>query len=200
MRRTLAQYGFYVFLAVNSLVVFLLVFLPVNSASATAGIPTAYYKISKKYGIPVEVFYSMILQESGRTVNGRYHPWPWTLNVNHKAYRYDSQREAVKALYQFMDGKNTIAVGLGQIYLPAHGHVFEDPFVLLDPRINLEYAAILLATEFLYTVKKKNPNWWEAVGRYHAPSNKKYAHKYRREVFEKCLKITRSCINYGALH
>jgi len=142
----------------------------------------------------------MILQESGRSIDGMYHPWPWTLNVNHKPYRYESKREAVKALYRFMNGKNSIAVGLGQIYLPSHGHRFKYPEVLFVPRINLEYAALLLLTEYHNTVKKNKASWWLAVGRYHHPSKEVYAKTYRSEVYKKCTKISNSCTEYGALH
>lgn len=164
-----------------------------------ASIPKAYHAVSERYGIPAVVFYSMILQESGRTLRGRYHPWPWTLNVNHKAYRYDSHQEADAALRSFMQGGNTIAVGLGQIYLPAHQHVFDDPTVLLNPRVNLEYAAITLLREFVWTAKRGTPNWWLAVGRYHAPSNEKFASIYRTQVFEKCSRISADCASYGVL-
>lgn len=171
--------------------------IAVFSVSANGEIPKAYGVVAEKYGVPVEVFYSLILQESGESRDGTYHPWPWTLNVAHKAYRYDNQEDAKDALRGFMTYENRIAVGLGQIYLPAHHSQFNDPTVLLNPRTNLEYAAGLLANEFKVTVKNGEPNWWVAAGRYHHPSKEEYAAPYRALVFMKCRDISSQCSMYG---
>ncbi|BCD97765.1 lytic transglycosylase domain-containing protein [Marinagarivorans cellulosilyticus] len=171
--------------------------IAILSASAYGEIPRAYGVVAEKYGVPVEVFYSVILQESGESRNGTYHPWPWTLNVAHKAYRYRSKAEAKAALIEFMNYENRIAVGLGQIYLPAHGHKFSDPTALLNPRVNLEYAAQILSSEFDVTSRNGRPNWWVAAGRYHHPSKEEYAAPYRALVFMKCREISAQCTMYG---
>lgn len=173
--------------------------IAVLSMSAYGEIPRAYGLVAEKYGVPVEVFYSVILQESGESREGTYHPWPWTLNVAHQAYRYDNQHDAVSALREFMTYENRIAVGLGQIYLPAHGDRFGDPTVLLNPRVNLEYAAKLLSNEFKATVSNGNPNWWVAAGRYHHPSKEEFAGPYRALVFMKCREISAQCTMYGEI-
>lgn len=176
------------------IVVFLWVALP-----AWASIPRAYHVVAERYGVPVEVFYAMLLQESGHTVRGRFHPWPWTLNVDHEARRYDSKQEMAAALVGYLSEGRTIAVGLGQIYLPAHQHVFDDVLYLVHPRVNMEYAALLLATEFQWTVRNHQPDWWLAAGRYHHPSNETFAAPYRRRVFERCLSFSSRCETYGAI-
>lgn len=171
-----------------------------GTAQASA-IPTAYHKIAADYHIPVDVLFAVLLQESGKTNANRYLPWPWVLNVELKAYYFDSKESAEVALRQFLavNEKARIAVGLGQIYLPSHGHLFADKAQLLDPGINLTYAAQLLANEFEWTVKQGRPNWWEAVGRYHTPSNAELAKNYREEVFKRCKKISDYCTRYGAI-
>lgn len=172
-----------------------------SAATQAANIPTAYHKIADDYHIPVDVFYAVMLQESGKTNDKRYLPWPWVLNVELKAYYFDSKESASVALKQFLavNDKARIAVGLGQIYLPSHGHLFPDKTDLLDPAINLPYAARLLADEFRWTVKQGQPNWWVAVGRYHTPSNSTLAKNYREDVFQRCKKISEICTRYGAI-
>lgn len=176
-----------------------LVLASLISVANGAEIPRAYHTVAERFGIPAEVFYSMILQESGKSNNGTYHPWPWTLNVDHQAYRYETRADAEHALKQFLVTHTRIAVGLGQIYLPAHKQHFSDPVILLDPAVNLHYAASLLANEYANTKKQGQPNWWVAVGRYHHPSNEWYATNYRSLVFLKCRKFSNNCLNYGKL-
>ena len=169
------------------------------AAIAQATIPRAYVIVAERHQVPVPVFYSMVLQESGLTRNGRFHPWPWTLNVDHTPYRFDTREAAEAALADFIAANHRIAVGLGQIYLPSHGHRFRNPVRLLDPRLNLEYAAHLLALEYQWTHRNGGGNWWTAAGRYHAPSNPVAAAEYRRRVFERCRKLELPCEEFGAL-
>ncbi len=167
-----------------------------TSHAVQAEIPALYHDYANKHGIPVAVFFSVIKQESGKTTQQRYLPWPWTLNVNHQAYYYDNAAEARAALSRFLaDEDNTIAVGLGQIYLPAHGDKFTDSRVLLNPHINLDFAAWLLHYEYQHA----QGNWWVAVGRYHHPSKPQFAIPYRESVYRKCLNISRHCARYGEI-
>lgn len=167
--------------------------------SSSATIPRAYWVVAERHQVPPTVLYSLALQESGMTRKGRFHPWPWTLNVNHTPYRFDTREEAEVALAEFVAREKKIAVGLGQIYLPSHGHRFRDPLRLLDPRLNLEYAAHLLAAEYQWTLRNGNNNWWMAAGRYHAPNNPTAAAEYRRRVFARCQKLDLACEQYGVL-
>lgn len=168
---------------------------------ACAEIPLAYHKIANDYQIPVDVFYAVMLQESGKTSERKYLPWPWVLNVELKAYYFSSKEQASIALRQFLavNENARIAVGLGQIYLPSHGKYFEDKTKLLEPGVNLDYAARILATEFQWTLKQSKPNWWVAVGRYHTPSNTELAKNYREDVFRRCKLISQNCTNYGSI-
>ena len=63
-----------------------------NNAAAVpisyAQMPNAYIQISQQYGIPSEVFFSVMMQESSSKINIKsrniWVPWPWTLNVELK--------------------------------------------------------------------------------------------------------------------
>lgn len=167
--------------------------------------PMAYQKIARDYGIPPEVFFSVMLTESSKQIaleNGRKKliPWPWTLNVELKSYYFKSKEEAKIALKQFLAADNKrIAVGLGQIYLPSHGHLFQDATVLLEPGLNLQYAAHLLAENFKWTLEQGKPNWWVAVGRYHTPSRLDLAIPYREGVYKRCERYSADCHRFGSI-
>jgi hypothetical protein len=185
----------------KSLRIYLALFLPCIATMVHAGIPPAYHKIADDYQIPVDVLYAVMLQESGKLTAAHYLPWPWVLNVELKPYYFDSREQAELALKQFLavDKNARIAVGLGQIYLPSHGHLFDNKTTLLDPSINLNYAAQILTSEFQWTLKQSKPNWWVAVGRYHTPSNPALAKSYREDVYHRCEKISDLCAHYGAI-
>ena len=178
-----------------------LIVLPVSALEIS--IPPAYKKISAMYGIPEQVFFSIGLQESGKTHNGKFIPWPWTLNIDEKGYLFETREEAEKALLIAMykakqKGQiGRVAVGIGQIYMPAHHNQFVSPLQALDPTINLHYAANLVSGYYLETIKEGNPDWWVSVGRYHSPYKQGPAIAYRNLVFKRCTKIYDDCAKFG---
>lgn len=168
-----------------------------------AEIPRAYRIIADQYGVPVEVFFSIALQESGKSGQDKFLPWPWTLNIDEKGYYFDTREEAEMALLTAMEHAQRkgrvgrVAVGIGQIYMPSHISQFVSPLQALDPTENLNYAAKLLAEHYIKTLSEGSPDWWVAVGRYHSPSNKKLANAYQQLVLKKCLRISSRCHSYG---
>jgi hypothetical protein len=168
-----------------------------------ADIPRAYQIIADQYGVPVDVFFSIALQESGKSGRDKFLPWPWTLNIDKKGHYFDTREEAEIALLTAMEAAKQqgsvgrVAVGIGQIYMPSHVNQFVSPIQALDPTENLHYAARLLADHYVYTLKNGAPDWWVAVGRYHTPSNKRLASEYKKLVFKKCLRISMRCHTYG---
>lgn len=181
----------------------LMVFAALIAAQSIAEIPRAYRIIADHYGVPSDVFFSIALQESGKSGRDKFLPWPWTLNIDNKGYYFDTREEAEIALLSAMDtakqhGKvGRVAVGLGQIYMPSHLNQFVSPIQALDPTRNLNYAARLLAQHYRATQVEGSPDWWVAVGRYHSPGNARLANAYRQLVFKKCLKISARCHAYG---
>ena len=182
----------------------ILLLIILMASNVYADIPRAYRLIANQYGVPVEVFFAIALQESGKSGKDKFLPWPWTLNIDRKGYYFDTREEAEMALLKAMNeakqnGKiGRVAVGLGQIYMPSHVSQFESPIQALDPARNLNYAAQLLVEHYSNTIKDGRPDWWVAVGRYHSPGNKRFANEYRQLVFKKCLKFSKRCHVYGA--
>ncbi len=176
------------------------------SLASVPEIPRAYRVVAERFGVPVDVFFAINLQESAWAPKGsgkHYLPWPWTLNIDNQAFYYKTRYEAEKALITAVyDAKAVgktakVAIGLGQIYLPSHAHKFVSPLLVLDPTVNLHYAGQLLAEQYVWTVRQGKPDWWVAVGRYHSPSNSVLADEYRQRVFQRCVKFSGQCASYG---
>lgn len=158
----------------------LLALLILSSPSyASREIPVGYQRVAQQAGIPPDVLYAVALTESGTRVAQVTRPWPWTLNVAGKGYRYASQQEACRALYRFMRTTHPrrIDAGLGQINLGWNGQFFTAPCDVLAPYPNLRVTARLLRQHY-----DRWQNWYEAIGRYHRPAGGEPARRYRQKV------------------
>jgi hypothetical protein len=123
-----------------------------------------YYE--NKYNIPVNLLHSIALVESGRYDKSekKFYPWPWTANVEGKAYFFDNKQQAVRFVKGQMDkGKKNIDVGCNQINLFHHGDNFLSIDHAFNPVTNSHYAAKFLKTHF-----NESNNWILAVAHYHS--------------------------------
>ncbi|MFE8147201.1 transglycosylase SLT domain-containing protein [Brenneria goodwinii] len=156
----------------------LLPFAP--SVHATQDIPYGYRQVARLNKVPADLLYAIALTESGARLAQDVRPWPWTLNVAGKGYRYATRRQACAALHRFLrtTSPKRIDAGLGQINLGWNGHHFTHPCEALAPYPNLHLAATLLRRHY-----DKWQSWPEAVGRYHRPAGGKPAQRYRQQVF-----------------
>ena len=149
------------------LVIILSVLLPCSLVQAR--IPSGYIKMAKSYNIPEKIFYAVILQESSSTTKKGFKPWPWTLNIKGKGYRYSTRRAAYNALTNAIKNQTTLVdVGLGQVNWRWHKDKFKSPWSALEPYTNLRVAAKILRQEY----SNSGGDWWKAVGRYHSPGQK----------------------------
>lgn len=141
--------------------------------------PPAYQLAAQRAGVPAPVLYAVALQESGTQLRGRLVPWPWTLNVAGKPYRYATRAEACAGLRQALKRTSAtrIDAGLGQVNLGYHTQRYAQPCELLDPYRNLTIAA-----EILREQHTPGEDWLLAIGRYHRPAGGSPAARYRRSV------------------
>lgn len=122
-----------------------------------------------KYGIPEGILYSVGLTETGR--KGSLHPF--ALNVEGKVLYPNSEREALIAFQRAeQNGAKLIDLGCMQINHHYHGEHFASAQAMLEPRLNVEYAA-----RFLKNLHDKHDTWTMAVARYHAGPNNDPAQK-----------------------
>lgn len=128
-----------------------------------------------KTGIPETILLAISLTETGRKRDGRFEPWPWTVNMEGKGVWFNSRKAAFDyATSNFNRGARSFDVGCFQINYKWHHQAFESIHQMFDPKTNAVYAAKYLLT--LYTEKG---NWEDAIGAYHSRT-KKYADRYKK--------------------
>nr|WP_241522159.1 transglycosylase SLT domain-containing protein [Chimaeribacter californicus] len=152
------------------------------SVTCEAGqvIPSGYLHIARQENVPAEALYSLALTESSRKLAHGVRPWPWTINVAGKGYRYASRRDAYHALMGFMQRYplKRIDVGIAQVNLGWNGHHFASTWDAFDPYLNLHVAAQILRACYV-----RNPgSWLQAAGCYHHPTGGKAARTYQSAV------------------
>ncbi|RUS67760.1 hypothetical protein CUZ56_00237 [Saezia sanguinis] len=143
-------------------------------------IPPPAYQIAAAYSeIPATVLYAIALQESGRSINGKHRPWPWTLNISGQGYYFDTQEAACTRLTAALKTTSAkrIDVGLGQINVGYHSHRVGKPCDLLDPYVNLTLAGQILTEQH-----RPGQDWLITMGKYHSPANGAAAARYRVAV------------------
>ena len=173
----------------NIIAILTLVIVTIKSSCSLASdvIPSLYHEIANKYNVPVERFYCVALQESGKKTYNLMLPWPWTINVKGRGFYYKTKIEALKSLNKAMKETNLIDVGIMQINVLYHKKRFTNIEQMLDPRVNLSVGAEILKENF-----DKFKDWNVATGKYHSYGKKKKqlkrARKYVRMVRERCKK------------
>ncbi|EKT7009276.1 transglycosylase SLT domain-containing protein [Salmonella enterica] len=156
---------------------------PVQRLPAYSTVPEGYRRVAEEYGVPAEALYSVSLAESSRRLPQGERPWPWTLNVAGKGYRYATREEAYQALLGFMRHHplRRIDVGIAQVNLGWNGAFFHSYREALEPYTNLRAAAQILRHCY-----EMNPgSWLQAAGCYHHPAGGKPARTYRAIVQRK---------------
>ncbi|RMP45689.1 hypothetical protein ALO95_200377 [Pseudomonas syringae pv. antirrhini] len=139
--------------------------------------PPAYVLAAYTAGIPSPVLFSVALQESGMPIRGKLLPWPWTLNVAGKGYRFANRGAACTALLIAIHeaGAKRVDAGLGQVNIGWNGDRFSTPCEALDPHKNLAVAAAILKERYA-----EYGDWTEAAGRYHHPAGGGPTERYRK--------------------
>ncbi|EPC00579.1 hypothetical protein L861_06475 [Litchfieldella anticariensis FP35 = DSM 16096] len=159
-------------------------------AARAQDVPPAYVVAAEFHGVPPDVLYAVASAESVISLKAGRRPWPWTLNVRGKGYRFANRRAACDALRLALDETPLVDVGIAQLnvrwqpQLFDQGQRFADPCAALDPYANLEEAARLLRGHFSDT-----GDWLMAAGRYHRPAGGSPAARYRRVVAEELARL-----------
>lgn len=147
---------------------------------AAQTIPDGYRQVAAQWQVPAELLYALALTESGLRLSHGVRPWPWTLNVAGKSYRYPTQARACQALHRFIHTTpaKRIDVGPGQINLGWHRHRVASPCELLLPYRNLHLTARILRERY----EERPGSWLDAAARYHRPAGGTPAQRYRNKV------------------
>lgn len=150
-----------------------------QSLSSTEVIPVIYHQYAKSVGVPVDIWFALVKQESCLPTTAKNHclPWPWTANIEGKSHRYKNKQQATAAIQLALGQGKSVDVGLGQLHYQSHYDNFIDVEHMISINENLAYSAKYLRQHYDST-----GDWWEAVGRYHSPGNKQRAESYRQLV------------------
>ncbi|MNG69631.1 Transglycosylase SLT domain protein [compost metagenome] len=114
-------------------------------------------------------------------------PWPWTINVAGKGYRYARRLQAWEALQRFLKThpRKRIDVGIAQVNLGWNGHHFTSTWEAFEPYTNLNAAAAILRECY-----DRNPgSWLTAAGCYHHPAGGAPAARYKSIVSGKLARL-----------
>ncbi|NKB61231.1 MAG: transglycosylase SLT domain-containing protein [Gammaproteobacteria bacterium] len=152
----------------------------VTSVVNSETIPAGYVQVANRYDIPPVLLYAVALTESGQSSlsDGRFRPWPWTLNINGEGHYFPSRQAAWQALQSSVDiANNSVDIGLMQISWRYHSTALGSAWQALAPYHNLTVAAAILRD-----CQKKNTSWNERVGCYHAPNDSARAISYALRV------------------
>ena len=153
--------------------------LPGHAGQSLLG-GTVYEEVALAHGVKAELLYAVTLRESRRAKGvGKVMPWPWAIRTPAGGAVYADRSEAAAALASALERWSLyeIDVGLGQINLGWQSDRYDRPAELLDPRINLEVSAAVLAEALAST---EDPAL--AVGRYHTWSDPQRAREYGTHV------------------
>lgn len=139
----------------------------------------AIKKQEKEKSIPHNLLYSIALFESG-TYNSdakKIAPWPWSVNISGKGYKFKTKIEAVKFVKDSIkNGHQSIDVGCMQVNLKYHPNAFKTIEQAFDPYLNVKYASQFLIEKF-----SQEGSWHKAVANYHS-ANPTLGSKYKNSV------------------
>lgn len=151
---------------------------PESWCAAGRAIPTGYVTVGGEYSVPPAVLFGVALQESQRLFGQHALPWPWTLNIKGKAYRFPTQQATHSALRDALHhGISLVDIGLMQVCWHFHRERLRSPELALQPYWNLRVGASILRDHY-----RASNDWFTAVGHYHAPANAVRARRYAERV------------------
>lgn len=134
---------------------------------------------SRQSGVPVSVLKAISLTETGRRLDGKLKPWPWTVNMEGAGHWFDTLDEARAFVFkEFKRGARSFDVGCFQINYKWHNQAFSSIDEMFDPVANALYAA-----KFLSELYAEKGSWEGAAGAYHSRT-KEYAERYSARFAE----------------
>ena len=117
-----------------------------------------------KLNIPKYLLLSIALTESGRKINGKLIPWPWSINTKGKGLYFKNKDDLVSyASNNLKKNINNFDMGCMQVNYYYHGKKFKNLNEMADPLINVSWAG-----KFLIGLHQKHLDWKEAISRYHS--------------------------------
>ena len=142
---------------------------------AVLSIPSTWTTVADYCGAPAKILYAVALQESGRTLAGRFQPYPWTLNIGGRPVYYPSREAMFKGLMAALQ-TDTLSVDIGPMQLNWKWHYrrIGSPWLATDPVNNAR-----LGCQLLQELHAQTGSWKRAIGRYHSATPARAQHYYQ---------------------
>jgi len=145
--------------------VFLIIFINIGLSTDSLASPHHYChkyieEAARKTGVLPEILWAVAKTES----NFGTGPWPWTVNLRGKGYYFPDKLSAKRFLLSLPKGSRyQTDIGCMQLNWGYHGAAFSKLPQMLNPRLNVIYAAYYLKELYEETGK-----WAKAVAAYHS--------------------------------
>ncbi|MBB3105117.1 lytic transglycosylase domain-containing protein [Azomonas macrocytogenes] len=141
---------------------------------------SVFDRAGRQAGIDPRLLYAVALGESAfGQGNGSVGPHPWTLRAPDRPVYSQSRADAEAALRALIERHGLmIDVGLMQINLHWHRRNITDPTALLDPAVNLQTGAKILAQ----TIASAPGDLELGIGRYHNWRDESRARNYGSRI------------------
>ena len=151
---------------------------PADPAEALAArCEAAAVLAAREAGVPERLLRAISLAESGRRLNGRLRPWPWTVNMEGEGRWFDSPAPLLAWVRgRQAEGARSFDLGCFQVNHLWHGHEFDGLEDMLSPETSARYAA-----QFLKELHAASGSWETAAGHYHSRTPE-LAERYRARV------------------
>lgn len=152
--------------AAKALLLGLALLLAAPAAKAAPDCASAAAAEEAAAGVPAKLLLAIGMVESGWTnpATGRRAPWPYSVNVDGKGYRFGSAAAATDFVRLAQaSGAKFIDVGCFQIDLRDHPDAFANLEQAFDPVLNARYAA-----GFLSRLHARLGSWEAAAAGYHS--------------------------------
>lgn len=142
-------------------------FLSVQAAQSSTAMnecDRAAHRAAKEWNVPVDILLAITRVETGRTREGQFAGWPWTVNRGGAGQFFETRQQAIlHAENALAAGDTNIDIGCFQINLHWHSKAFGSLDDMFDPTTNALYAA-----SFLMKLHDETGDWEEAVGAFHS--------------------------------
>ncbi|MFD0859978.1 transglycosylase SLT domain-containing protein [Roseovarius aquimarinus] len=153
---------------------------PKNAAASTSRLCDAAARhAAERSNVPLEVLLAITRSETGRSIEGAFRPWPWTVNMEGVGKWFSTRADALAFVQADHNaGARSFDVGCFQVNYRWHGMHFASLDQMFDPEANALYAA-----RFLASLRDETGDWPSAVGAYHSRTPE-HAARYRARFDE----------------
>lgn len=152
---------------------------PSSTAASSQICDQAARYAATRTNTPAKILLALTRVETGRTRNGRFEPWPWTVNMQGKGVWFDSKADALAYAQRHLNqGARSFDMGCFQVNYRWHHEAFSSLNAMMSPQENTIYAA-----QFISSLYQETGSWSRAAGLYHSrtPSlSQKYERRFKK--------------------